>query len=296
MELRQLEYFITAARLGNLTKAAELHYVSQPNITVVIKKLEEELGTKLFTREYKKVTLTPKGKRFYEAILPLLSNLQNIVDEIKDTRDKESGTITLGIPPMIGTFTFAPLITYFRNTHPHWELMVVEDGSIGLRQRLLHKELDLALVIIDKLDDTIDALPLFTAEHKLCVPRNHPLAAKEEIPFSDLRNEPLIMMRLDSFHRQRIFDECAKAGFAPQIALSSNHIQSNIDSVASGIGLSFLLDKVTLHRDDVVLRSTSPRMKVTVGIAWPRNKYLSYASRDIISYLTDLYQTGEPQE
>lgn len=104
------------------------------------------------------------------------------------------------------------------------------------------------------------------------------------------------MMRLDSFHRQRIFDECAKAGFVPQIALSSNHIQSNIDSVASGIGLSFLLDKVTLHRDDVVLRSTSPRMKVTVGITWPRNKYLSYASRDIISYLTDLYQTGEPQE
>lgn len=192
--------------MGNLTKAAELHYVSQLNITVAIKKLEEELGTKLFTREYKKVTLTPKGKRFYEAILPLLSNLQNIVDEIKDTRDKE------------------------------------------------------------------------------------------EIPFSDLRNEPLIMMRLDSFHRQRIFDECAKAGFAPQIALSSNHIQSNIDSVASGIGLSFLLDKVTLHRDDVVLRSTSPRMKVTVGIAWPRNKYLSYASRDIISYLTDLYQTEASQE
>lgn len=64
MELKQLEFFISVAELGNMTKAAQQHYVSQPNITVAIKKLEDELGVELFKREYKKMTLTEKGTNF----------------------------------------------------------------------------------------------------------------------------------------------------------------------------------------------------------------------------------------
>lgn len=290
MELRQLKYFVTAAQLGNLTKAAAAHYVSQPNITVAIRKLEEEVGTPLLIRHYKRVTLTPAGKRLYEVAQSSLMALDNVVAEIIDSRAKEKGTVTIGIPPMIGSSLLGPLTTYFRNHHPQWELLVVEDGSVGLRQRLLRHELDVAIVIIDSLGPSIDVAPLYQAAHKLCVPCHHPFAQRQHIPFQDLHNEPLIMMRLDSFHRKRIMAECQKAGFTPSIALSSNHIYTNIDSVANGIGLSFILDTVPLQRNDVVLVSTDPPLNVTVGIAWPHGKYISSATKDIITYVKGLYE------
>ena len=104
MELKQLEFFISVAELGNMTKAAQQHYVSQPIITVAIKKLEDELGVELFKREYKKMTLTEKGHQFYTSIKHVLAELENSVAEIKDERHKLSGTVTIGIPPMISAY------------------------------------------------------------------------------------------------------------------------------------------------------------------------------------------------
>ncbi len=98
MEIRQLEYFVSASLLGNLTRVAERHFVSQPNITIAIKKLETELGVTLFDRKKNKLVLTEEGMFFLQKIEPILIALKNSVAEMKDYRNENGGIVTLGDP------------------------------------------------------------------------------------------------------------------------------------------------------------------------------------------------------
>ena len=100
MELRQLEYFQMASRLRNITRAAERLRVSQPNITVAIKKLEAELGIQLFDRSQKQLALTPEGAVFLNRIELALRNIQDAVLEVNDYKQLQKGTIKIGIPPI----------------------------------------------------------------------------------------------------------------------------------------------------------------------------------------------------
>ena len=102
MELRQLEYFQTASRLRNITRAARLLKVSQPNITVAIKKLEAELGILLFDRSQKQLTLTPEGAVFLKRIEVALRTIDDAILEVNDYKQLQKGTIKIGIPPMMG--------------------------------------------------------------------------------------------------------------------------------------------------------------------------------------------------
>jgi DNA-binding transcriptional LysR family regulator len=95
MELRQLEYFQMASRLRNITRAAERLRVSQPNITVAIKKLEAELGIQLFDRSQKQLSLTPEGAVFLNRVELALRNIQDAVLEVNDYKQLQKGTIKI---------------------------------------------------------------------------------------------------------------------------------------------------------------------------------------------------------
>ncbi|HDK9833845.1 TPA: LysR family transcriptional regulator, partial [Klebsiella pneumoniae] len=219
MEIRQLEYFISASALGNLTKVAERHYVSQPNITVAIKKLESELGVNLFERRKNKLVLTEEGEFFLLKVKPLIIALKNSVAEIKDYHNKNSGVVTLGIPPMISLFLFTPLFKHFRELYSEMELSLVEEGTFGLHQKLSHGDIDLAIVIINDAPEELVTVPLMTQQHVVCISDKHPLAKKKTIDWEDLQNEPLIVMKKDSWHRKAILNECEKRGVNTHIFL-----------------------------------------------------------------------------
>ncbi len=285
MELRQLEYFVSAAELANLTRVAERHFVSQPNISVAIQKLEQELGVQLFERKKKNFCLTAEGRIFLERIRPALLILNNSVAELKDYRKKNSGTIVLGIPPMISSFLFSPLLKHFRTQYPEMELSVVEEGSYGLQDRLATGEIDIGILITNDAPSSLNIIPLMTQQHLVCMSKQHPLAQKMSIEWEDLADEPLIVMKNDSYHRRVIIHECEKRGISTHIFLSSNKIQTNINLVAKGEGISFILEAVDLNKSDVITRRMSEPTYVTIGIAWKKEKYLSYAANTLIEFI-----------
>ena len=120
MELRQLEYFQMASRLKNITRAAERRNVSQPNITVAIKKLETELGIKLFDRSQKQLSLTPEGNIFLNRIELALRSIQDAVLEVNDYKQLQKGTIKIGIPSMIGAYLFPKIFSSFQQLFNGW--------------------------------------------------------------------------------------------------------------------------------------------------------------------------------
>ena len=147
MELRQLEYFQMASRLRNITRAAERLRVSQPNITVAIKKLEAELGIQLFDRSQKQLSLTPEGAVFLNRVELALRNIQDAVLEVNDYKQLQKGTIKIGIPPMMGAYLFPKIFSSFQRRYSHLEIFMHEEGSMSIREQLERDELDFAAVI-----------------------------------------------------------------------------------------------------------------------------------------------------
>ena len=195
MELRQLEYFQMASRLKNITRAAQRLRVSQPNITVAIKKLEAELGVQLFDRSQKQLTLTPEGTVFLKRIELALRNIDEAVLEVNDYKQLQKGTIKIGIPPMMGAYLFPKVFSVFRHLHPNLEVLLFEEGSLSIREKLESDELDFGIIIVPDSTPNLNVLRMSRSQLMVCVSQKSSLASKNWITPKDIASSDLIMMK-----------------------------------------------------------------------------------------------------
>ena len=284
MELRQLEYFQMASRLKNITRAAERLRVSQPNITVAIKKLEAELGIQLFDRSQKQLALTPEGAVFLNRIELALRNIQDAVLEVNDYKQLQKGTIKIGIPSMIGAYLFAKIFSSFQKQYSHLDIYLYEEGSMAIREQLERDELDFGIVIISNAAQSLQLLPMSTSQIAACVPENHPLAAKKSIGIQDLTDADLIMLKEGSFLRHLVLDKLKAANITPNIVLESNQIETIKGLVSSGVGLAFLLDFIVEGTPGIKALPLDEPIFVDVGLAWKKDRYISKAAQSFMDF------------
>lgn len=284
MELRQLEYFQMASRLKNITRAAERLRVSQPNITVAIKKLEAELGIQLFDRSQKQLALTPEGAVFLNRIELALRNIQDAVLEVNDYKQLQKGTIKIGIPSMIGAYLFPKIFSSFQKQYSHLDIYLYEEGSMAIREQLERDELDFGIVIISNAAQSLQLLPMSTSQIAACVPENHPLAAKKSIGIQDLTDADLIMLKEGSFLRHLVLDKLKAANIAPNIVLESNQIETIKGLVSSGVGLAFLLDFIVEGTPGIKALPLDEPIFVDVGLAWKKDRYISKAAQSFMDF------------
>ena len=284
MELRQLEYFQMASRLKNITRAAERLRVSQPNITVAIKKLEAELGIQLFDRSQKQLALTPEGAVFLNRIELALRNIQDAVLEVNDYKQLQKGTIKIGIPSMIGAYLFPKIFSSFQRQYPHLDIYLYEEGSMAIREQLERDELDFGIVIISNASQSLQLLPMSTSQIAACVPENHPLAAKDSISIQDLTDADLIMLKEGSFLRHLVLDKLKAANITPNIVLESNQIETIKGLVNSGVGLAFLLDFIVDGTPGIKALPLDEPIFVDVGLAWKKDRYISKAAQSFMDF------------
>ena len=128
MELRQLEYFYTVGKLNSFTKASEELCISQPSITISIKKLEDELGVELIQRSKKGISLTEYGEKFHIRIKEIFKDLNNAVLEIEDLKNSKREVINIGIIPMAGEEIYKKIFLHYRNNE-NVEINVRSAGS-----------------------------------------------------------------------------------------------------------------------------------------------------------------------
>ena len=224
MELKQLEYFQMTSRLKNITRAAKRLSVSQPNITVAIKKLEAELGIQLFERSQKQLSLTPEGAVFLNRIELALRNIQDAVLEVNDYKQLQKGTIKIGIPSMIGAYLFPKIFSGFQKKFAHLDIYLYEKGSMSIRESLERDELDFGIVIISNASPSLQLLPMSTNQVVACVPEDSPLAQKDSLSWSDVSNIDLIMLKEGSFIRNLIQQKLKEHNIQPNIILESKII------------------------------------------------------------------------
>ena len=284
MELRQLEYFQMASRLKNITRAAERLNVSQPNITVAIKKLEAELGIQLFDRSQKQLSLTPEGTIFLNRIELALRNIQDAVLEVNDYKQLQKGTIKIGIPSMIGAYLFPRIFSSFQHLYPHLDIYLYEEGSMTIREQLERDELDFGIVILSDASSSLQLLPMARNQIVACVPEEHPLARKNSININDISEANLIMLKEGSFLRYMVLNKLKMANISPNIVLESNQIETIKGLVSTNVGISFLLDFIVKGTPGIKILPFEDPIYVDLGLAWKKERYISKAAQSFIDF------------
>ncbi len=284
MELKQLEYFQMTSRLRNITRAAKRLRVSQPNITVAIKKLENELGIQLFDRSQKQLSLTPEGAVFLNRIDLALRNIQDAVLEVNDYKKLQKGTIKIGIPSMIGAFLFPRIFSSFQQKYSHLDIYLYEKGSMTIREQIERDELDFGIVIISGASANLELLPMSKNQLMACVPLDHPLAQNKSISLSSLDSQNVIMLKDGSYLRNLLLKKMAAENVKTNVVLESNQIETIKGLVASGVGMAFLLDFVVKDAPNIKVLPFEDPIFVDVGLAWKKDRYISKAAQSFIEF------------
>ena len=283
MELRQLEYFQMASRLRNITRAAERLRVSQPNITVAIKKLEAELGIQLFDRSQKQLALTPEGAVFLNRVELALRNIQDAVLEVNDYKQLQKGTIKIGVPPMMGAYLFPRIFSSFQRRYSHLDIFMHEEASMSIREQL-----EFGIIILSGASNRLQLLPMSKNQIVCCVPESSPLAKKKAITMDDVADTKIVMLKEGSFLRQTILGRMKAEGITPNIVLESNQINTLKGLVSNGVGITFLLDMVADETPGLKTLPLADPIFVDVGLAWKKDRYISKAAQSFIDFCKDL--------
>ena len=246
MELRQLRYFLVVADELHFARAAERLHLTQPPLTVAIRRLERELGVQLFTRTTRKVMLTPAGEAFRNRIQGAVAELDAAAGDVTSVAAGLSGRLSVGFVSSASYTTIPEAIRTFRELRPRVELVLSPLTSGEQIEQLLDGELDLGLV---RDPGEIPGLSLerVSSEDLVAVlPEAHQLASRTEIRPEDLAGEPMILFPyrlMPGFVARvlRLFDE---AGSSPHVIQQAIHQETVLGLVAAGLGLSVLPESV----------------------------------------------------
>ena len=194
MDLRTLTYFVVIAEELNITKAAKILNMSQPPLSNQMKGLEEELGTKLFIRGKRQLTLTEEGKYLYQKSKDILGLVDKTTTEIRDMNNALTGTISIGLVEGIAPDIAAQWISDYMRQYPSVHFRVVDGNSDDLIEKMRAGLISLAVVTAPIDANLLNSIKVGEEKLGLFMNKDHPLASTQKnITIHDIRNEPLIV-------------------------------------------------------------------------------------------------------
>lgn len=287
MDLKQLRYFYEIVRLGSFTRAAESLHVAQPAISVSIRKLETELDLQLFQRHDRKVSLTAEGECLWLHAQRILQAVGDARLEMQELKGLSKGEVRVGIPGMMGSYYFPPILMAFRHRYPHISLQVIEGGTSQLQQMLETAELDLAVIVRDFLPDELEARVILREEMRVVVGLEHPLAQQAAVSIDKFFKEELVLFRQGYFHRKVVDRLAAEAGVKPLLGFETNLIPLIKSIIKQGFGISTLLAMALENDPDLVDLPFAEPVWLDLCIAWRREGYLSRANQAFVDFLLE---------
>ncbi len=294
MEFHQLRYFVAVAERRHFTQAASDLAVAQPSVSKQIRKLELELGAKLFQRVRGRVALTQAG----DALLPwakrVLDDVAGAQAQMRELAGLGRGRLAVGATPSLTTVLLPNVLARFHAEHPGIDLVVHEAGSRDLLQRLAQGLVEVALVILPVQEDAFATLPLLREELVLAVPRGHAFARRRRIAVAALRDVPLVMFREGYDLRAVTIAACQRAGFEPSFALEGGEMDGVLRMVAAGLGVAVVPGSVVERGGGLVAVALSdPTLERTIGLAHRRDWTLSPAAERFSALLVRLIRERE---
>jgi len=208
MTLTELRYLVAVARERHFGKAAEACFVSQPTLSVAIKKLEEELDVKLFERGSNEVTVTPLGMEIVQQAQVVLEQAADIKQIARRGKDPLSGPLRLGVIYTIGPYLLPDLVRQAIEHLPQMPLILQENFTVKLLEMLRASEIDVAVLAEPFPDAGLAVAALYDEPFQIAVPKKHPLARRKRLSAEELKSETLLLLGTGHCFRDHVLEVC----------------------------------------------------------------------------------------
>lgn len=299
METDALRWFHLVAEGATVTEVAELEMRSQPGVSRALARLEQEVGTPLFQRSGRVLSLTPAGAAFHRHTGASLRELDAGIAAVQQLLSPETGTVSLAFQASLGTWLIPDVLGSFRVKYPNvtFDLRAKSDEhapAVGERSAV-----DIELSTLDPHDPAIRWRPLVREPIRLLVPSEDPLAAASDASIADLAGDRFITLRDSSLLHTQLLELCAAAGFEPNIAFVADDLPTLRGYVASGLGVAIIparWDAGAIEPSSPIVRYlelTDTAAERTVGISWYRERRLLPAAELFLRHVLDRARNGE---
>jgi len=241
MDLRQLRYFTKLAEVQNFHRAAEQLNISQPPLSVAIRRLEDELGVQLFDRDQRGARLTAAGLAALQPARDALAAAELVREAVRLGSVGEIGRLTIGFVGSAISERIPLIIPRFRARFPKVELVLQEMTSVDISQSLDDRRLDVGLLRLPMMSRArLDIEVIETDVLSVALPAQHLLARRKTINLAELSAMPFIINSPVSVLHTVVFMACQKAGFRPAVAQEATQLQTVLSLVQSGLGVALV--------------------------------------------------------
>lgn len=251
MTLQQLEYILAVNQFRHFAKAAEYCRVTQPTLSAMIQKLEEELDTRIFDRSQQPVCPTPVSIHIIEQAQNILVQANRIKNIIEEEKHSLTGTFKLGILPTVAPYLLPRFFPQLMKKYPDLDIRVVEMKTNDIKKALQTGEIDAGIVASLAGMEELQQTPLFYEQFFAYVSREDALFNNEVIRTSDLNGEQLWLLDEGHCFRDQLVRFCQmKSARASQLAYHLGSMETFMRMVESGKGVTFIPELAVLQLGD----------------------------------------------
>lgn len=299
MTLTELRYIVTLAQEQHFGRAAERCFVSQPTLSIAVKKLEDELGVALFERTKSRVQATPLGEQIITQAQLVLEQTAAIKDIADAGKDQLSSPLAVGAIYTIGPYLLPQFIPHLQRLASKMPLYIEEGYTAALRKKLRNGELDVIIIALPFTEPDVVTQALYQEPFVVLMPHNHPLAAKDKLDPQDLDQESVLLLGEGHCFRDQVLSTCPN--LQPSLEESSGRVRTAAEGssletlrhmVASGMGITILPQsaaETSLYAQNILVTRpfVEPAPSRTVALAWrasfPRYKAIEALRKAILS-------------
>ncbi len=260
MTLTELKYIVAVAREKHFGRAADACFVSQPTLSVAIKKLEDELEVKLFERSANEVAVTALGEEIVRQAQSVLEQAANIKEIAKRGKDPLAGPLKLGVIYTIGPYLLPHLVLKAIANSPQMPLILQENFTLRLLEMLRTGEIDCAIMAEPFPDAGLATAPLYDEPFLAAVPSSHPLATREQISAQELKAETMLLLGAGHCFRDHVLEVCPEfARFSSDAdgikrSFEGSSLETIKHMVAAGMGVT-LVPRLSVSKEALAFNS-----------------------------------------
>lgn len=252
MNLRDLQYLVAMADYGHMGKASVACNVSQPTMSMQLKKLESWLGVALFERRQKSMHLTAEGLMLANRARSIMQEAEALVAHAKTLRDPMAGEFRLGAFPTLAPYYLPSAVPRIAAEFPKITLLLLEDKSERLLEQLRTGALDAALLALPVTEKGLLSIPLFCEPFTLAVSRTNPLARKKWVEPCDVVKENMLLLEDGHCLRDQALDVCSVIGTSEHTGFRATSLETLRQMVSMGNGVTLMPACASIDTQQVV--------------------------------------------
>lgn len=270
MNLRDLQYLVAVADNLHFGKAARLCNVSQPTLSMQLKKLEVQLGVQFFERSNKSVLLTPIGRQLVAQARRTLEEAEQIRQIAKTAGNPLTGDLRMGVFPTLAPYLLPSLVPKMSSQFPGLNLLLVEDKTASLITGLVEGQIDCALLAMPIADEHLEGVELFREPFTLAVGVHHPLAKRKILSVEDIKDTTMLLLDEGHCLRDQALMVCQSIGVGEAKNFRATSLETLRHMVASGNAVT-LMPQLAVQPNDPHVRYIPFKQPVpsrTIGLYW----------------------------